>query len=197
MTGLVNSLQSNWPVLPLLVFAAELCVVTLFTLRIIFIARGMRLLAPIIGFFEVTIWLFAIAQVMQNLSDPRCFLGFAGGFTLGNFLGMLIEKWLALGNVVVRTITTRDASLLVDQFWQAGYGVTVLDAAGARGPVKLVLTVVPRKELDSVFAIVRRFDPHAFYSVDELQEVVQGTFPERRTLRGFFPSVLQASRRAA
>src|SRR5438045_1109329 len=83
---------SGFTLLPLLVFFAELCVVTISTLRIIFISRGMKYLAPLLGFFEITIWLFAIGQVMQNLNDAGCFLGFASGFTLGNFLGVLIEK---------------------------------------------------------------------------------------------------------
>src|SRR5437870_12238868 len=86
--------------LPLLVFFAELCVVTLSTLRIIFLSRGMKYLAPLLGFFEITIWLFAIGQVMQNMSDLGCFLGFAAGFTLGNYLGVRIEKKLALGTAV-------------------------------------------------------------------------------------------------
>jgi uncharacterized protein YebE (UPF0316 family) len=197
MSAFVSSLLAKSLVLPFLVFLAELCVVTLFTLRIIFISRGMKILAPIVGFFEVTIWLFAIAQVMQNLQDPRSFLAFAGGFTLGNLLGMLIEKRLALGKVVIRTITIKDVSPLVNEFWEATYGVTVIDGAGARGPVKVVLTVVPRKELDAVIAIIRRFDPGAFYSVDDLQEVAQGTFPQRRSLRGLTPSLLQPFRRAA
>jgi uncharacterized protein YebE (UPF0316 family) len=197
MSEFVSSLAANSLVLPFLVFLAELCVVTLFTLRIIFINRGMKILAPIVGFFEVTIWLFAIAQVMQNLQDPRSFLGFAGGFTLGNLLGMLIEKRLALGKVVVRIITIKDVCPLVNEFWEATYGVTVIEGTGARGPVKVVLTVVPRKELDAVIAIIRRLDPGAFYSVDDLLEAAQGTFPERRSLRGLTPSLLQPFRRAA
>src|SRR2546430_3389069 len=104
----------GFSVLPFVVFFAELCVVTLSTLRIIFLSRGSKCLAPVLGFFEITIWLFAIGKVMQNLSDPFCILGFAGGFTLGNYLGVLIEKRLALGNVVVRTITNRDATDLLD-----------------------------------------------------------------------------------
>src|SRR5271169_6738861 len=109
----LTDLFPGFPVLPVLVFFAELCVVTLSTLRIIFISRGKKVLAPLVGFFEITIWLFAIGQVMHNLNDPFCFLGFAGGFTLGNYLGMLAEKWLALGTVVVRTITRKDATGLV------------------------------------------------------------------------------------
>src|SRR3954447_12833495 len=84
---------------PLFIFAAETCVVTLSTLRTIFLARGRKYLAPTLGFFEVSLWLIAIGEVMKNLSDVRCSLAFAGGFTLGNFLGILIEQKLALGSV--------------------------------------------------------------------------------------------------
>lgn len=183
--------------LPVLVFLAELCVVTLFTLRIIFIARGKKVLAPLVGFFEITIWLFAIGQVMQHLGDFTCVLAFAAGFTLGNYLGMLTEKWLALGTVVVRTISGKDTTDLVQELQAAKFGVTSLDAEGARGRVKVVFTVIPRKELDDVLGIVRRFDPVAFYSVDEIQEAGPGIFPERKRFRGLLPSLFQPTQRVA
>jgi uncharacterized protein YebE (UPF0316 family) len=185
-----------FPGLPLLVFFAELGVVTLSTLRIIFITRGKKILAPIVGFFEITIWLFAIGQVMQNLSDLGCFLGFAGGFTLGNYLGMLTEKWLALGTVVVRTITRKDATGLIQGLQAAQFGVTTMDAEGATGPVKVIFTVVRRKQLPDVLGIVRGFDPAAFYSVDEIQDAGPGVFPDRKRL-GLIPAIFQPSRRAA
>ena len=177
--------------LPIIVFFAELCVVTLCTLRIIFISRGKKFLAPALGFFEITIWLFAIGKVMQNVNDIGCFLGFAGGFTLGNFFGVLIEKWLALGTVVVRTVTNKEAGQLVADLQARDYGVTRLDAQGGRGPVKLVFTVVPRRELDAVLGVIRSFDATAFYSVDEVQEAGSGIFPARKRFRGLVPSFLQ------
>jgi hypothetical protein len=79
----------------------------------------------------------------------------------------------------------------------ARYGVTSLDGRGATGPVEMVFTVVPRKELEHVLTIIRRFDPQAFYSVDEIQEVGPGIFPGRERLRGVVPSVLQPAGRAA
>jgi len=78
--------MSTWPILPVLVFVAEICVVTLSTIRIIFLSRGMQVAAATLGFFEVSIWLFAIGQIMQNLDNIGCYLAFAGGFTLGNYL---------------------------------------------------------------------------------------------------------------
>jgi uncharacterized protein YebE (UPF0316 family) len=165
------------PVLPLLVFIAETCVLTIATIRTIFIARGRKGAAALLGFCEVSIWLFAIGQVMQNLANPLCSLGFAAGFSLGNFLGILIDQKLALGTQKVQITTHRDAAPLVDGLRSAGYGVTKLDGRGATGPVEVVVTVVPRKELANVVAVIEQFDPSAFYSVHDLQTATEGVAP--------------------
>src|SRR5438105_14490625 len=106
---------SNWSALslPLLIFFAEVCVVTVGTLRIIFVARGQKVLAPVLGFFAVVTWLFAIGQTMQNLSQVWCCLGFALGVTLGNYLGIWIETKLALGTAAVGVTTDRYAAELL------------------------------------------------------------------------------------
>ncbi len=174
--------------LPLLVFFAETCVVTLSTVRTIFVARGWKSLAPLLGFFEVSIWLFAIAQVMQNLTSPSCYLAFAAGFSLGNFLGVMIEQKLALGNVVVHITIREGARELIESLKQTGYGVTALDAQGATGPVRVVFTVIKRKQLAKVVAIIKGFDPKAFYSVHHLQAAAEGIFPSsKRRPRGLIP----------
>lgn len=166
--------------LPLLVFIAETCVVTLSTLRTIFITRGMKILAPMVGFFEICIWLFAVGQIMQNLSNPTCYLAFASGFTTGNLLGIIVEKKLGFGTLIVRIITPRDPQNLLEELRRANYGVTSLEGRGASGPVQVVFSVVPRKELHKVLSLVQRFDPRAFYSVDELQTAAAGIFPVAR-----------------
>ena len=193
-----GSLFSALPLLPLVIFGAELCVVTLCTVRIIFLSRGRKVPASILGFFEVTIWLFAIGQIMQNLSDLSCHFAFAAGFTVGNFLGVVIEKRLAIGNLVVQAITHKNASALTNRLRSAEYGVTVLDAAGALGPVKVIFTVIPRRDLDAVLAIIRGFDSRAFYSVDEIQSAGPGIFPTGKgRLRGVIPGALLPLQRAA
>ena len=195
MTLLDNSIVPTIFNLPTLVFLAETIVVTLVTIRTIFIARGWKILAPLLGFFEVSIWLFAIAQVMQHLTSPGCFLAFAGGFALGNFLGVLIEQKLALGQVVVHVVSKNDGFELAESLRWAGYGVTALDAAGASGPVHLVLTVVRRQQLDRVVLIIKRCDPKAFYSVGDLRSAVDGVLPSWHRLPSIFPSVFHKSPR--
>ena len=191
------SLVPGLPVLPLLVFVAEMCVVTLGTMRVIFISRGRKLMAPCLGFFEVVIWLFAIGQIMQNLSDLGCYLAFAGGFTTGNFLGVLLEKRLAIGTLVVRIITHKEASELMAGLKAAAFGVTGIDAQGATGPVTIILTVIKRKELPQVVAIIKDFDPRTFYSVEEIQVAASGIFPiARGRTRSGVPAALRLFRPA-
>ena len=119
--------------LPAAIFLSELCVVTLTTVRLIAVARGFKWAAALIGFFEVTVWLFIIGQVMGRLSDPLCWLAYAGGFTLGNYLGVAIDEKLALGTVLVRLITPRHPAGLLEAPKAGNYGVTCQDAHGATG----------------------------------------------------------------
>ncbi len=123
MISLIGDMQPALSVPPLLVFAAETCVLTLATLRTIAIARGKKLPAAVLGFFEVSIWLFAVGQVMQNLSNLGCAAAFAAGFALGNYLGVLIEQKLALGNLSVKITTVIPGPLLrAFQFGEPGVG---------------------------------------------------------------------------
>ena len=170
--------------LPMIVFAAEVCVVTLSTVRIIALGRGNKGLAALLGLFEVTIWLFAISQVMQNLSSLSCAAAFAVGFALGNYVGVVLDQKLALGSLVVQVITPRDPEDLLASLQAANYGVTCVDGRGKAGPVQLILTVIPRRELANVVALLKRFDPNVFYSVDSLQIAAAGVFPLARPRTG-------------
>ena len=73
MAGFFESGFFAWVVLPFLIVIARMLDVTLGTLRIIFVSRGNRLIAPILGFFEVLIWIVVIGQIMQNLTTPYLF----------------------------------------------------------------------------------------------------------------------------
>lgn len=195
----MDAFLNHFPWLPFVVFAAELCVVTLGTLRIIFVSRGAKLLATLLGFFEIVLWLFAIGQIMRNLSDVGCFFGFAAGFVCGNFLGIQIDRALAIGTQVVRIITSQDATALIGSLKANGYGVTTLKAEGANGPVHLVFTVIKRKDLPAVVRLIEQFDPRTFWSVETVQHSAEGVFRPRPNLFKSLPlpSTWRSRNRAA
>ena len=125
-----NSELATWVVIPLLIFIARICDVTFGTIRIIFISRGKKILAPILGFLEVFIWLLAIGQIFQNLNNTVCYFAYTGGFAMGNYVGIYIENKLALGMLVVRIITGKDSSKLVEKLKANGFGVTSINGEG-------------------------------------------------------------------
>lgn len=168
-----------WPLvgIPLLIFFARLIDVSLSTIRIVFISRGLRQLAPIIGFFEILIWLVALGQVMQNLDRPANYFAYAGGFAAGTWVGLALEVKLALGLVAVRIITRQDASALTERLQAAEYGVTSFAARGIKGRVRLLLTVVPRRDLHRVQKVIAELSPNAFVSIEDVRQAHEGFFP--------------------
>lgn len=182
----------NWVFIPILIFFARILDVTLGTLRIVFISKGDKKIAPILGFVEVLIWLIAITQVMQNLNNFASYLAWAGGFATGNFLGLRIEQKLALGQMVVRVITVEPADNLIDRLKGQGYRLTCIDARGTRGKVNLLFMIVKRKKLDTVIGIIRDYNPQAFYSVEDVRSVSEFSMPNKevdrkRNFSKFFP----------
>lgn len=158
-------------VIPLLIFFSRILDVTLGTMRIIFVARGMRYYAALLGFFEVLVWLLAIGQVMQNLTNWVTYVAYASGFAAGNFVGIAIENRIAMGNLIIRIITRKEANELVRFLWEKGYGITSVDARGETGPVKLLFTIVKRKKVAEVINIIKRFNPNAFYTIEDVRFV--------------------------
>lgn len=181
---LLDSAFFTWFLLPVLIFIARVSDVSLGTVRVIFITRGMKYFAPIVGFFEVIIWLLAIGQIMQHLSSPLCYIAYAGGFATGNYVGMWIAEKLSLGVVLIRTITSKDASELLEILKSAEYGVTSVDAQGSAGKVQVVFTIVRRREVAAVVNLIKQFNPKAFYTIEEVGFVEEGIFPARKTSLG-------------
>ena len=166
-----------WVGLPALVFFARVVDVTLGTLRIIFTARGMKYLAPLLGFVEVFIWISVIAQITKGAHNVIAYLAYAGGFATGNYIGMFIEDKLAMGTLVVRAFIPGHVLELTKSLQEKGYGVTRVDAHGSQGPVNLIYTIVMRKNLPEVTGIIQRAYPTAFFTVEELRSVEHGVFP--------------------
>jgi len=166
-----------WVLLPSLVFCARIVDVTLGTLRIIFTARGRRVLAPLLGFVEVFIWITVIAQITKGAHNTAAYLAYAGGFAVGNYVGLYIEDKLALGLLVVRAIVPEYIQELTARLHDQGYGVTSVHAQGSLGPVTLVYTIVKRRDLAEVANIIQDVYPSAFFTVEELRSAERGVFP--------------------
>lgn len=171
----------RWVIMPVLIFIARMCDVTLGTLRNVFISKGLRHIVPIIGFFEVLIWLISIRQIMQHLDNVMCYISFAGGFSMGTYVGLKIEARLALGVQVIRIITNQDSKQLILALQKENIGITVIDGQGAKGPVKIIFTIAKRKDIEIIRELINIHNPAAFYSIEDVRAANQGVFRKGET----------------
>lgn len=179
----------NWVFLPLLIALARIMDVTVGTIRLIFVSRGYKNLAPILGFIEVIIWLLAISQIFQHLDNFMCYIGYGAGFAAGNYIGILLAEKMTLGTVVIRIIAKKDTTDLIQSLRNENYGVTVVDAEGKAGLVKIIFSIVKRKDLKGAIAIVNKLNPHAFYTIEEVQSVNEGYFRAHHQKGGFIGKI--------
>jgi uncharacterized protein YebE (UPF0316 family) len=161
----------DYLVLPVLIFCLRIGDVTLDTLRIIFMTKGLKRLAPIIGFFEILIWIVAITRIMQHLNNWACYVAYAGGFATGNYVGMLLDEKLAIGHELIRVITRVDATELADALRADGYGVTTVKAAGMQGEVGIVYIVANRRNQKRAIKIIQQYNPNAFITIQNIHYV--------------------------
>lgn len=170
----------TWAIIPFLIFLARVLDVSLGTMRIVFVSKELKYLAPFVGFFEVLIWLFAIRAIMQNLNNIACYLAYGAGFAMGTFIGLYIEKRLAIGKSILRIITQKDSTELIDNLRSKGFGVTSTDAQGVKGKVHIIYMIIKRQDFENVAEIIKKFNPNAFYTVEDARLVSKGIFPMKK-----------------
>ncbi len=175
----------TWVILPLLIFVARISDQSIGTLRLIFLSKGQKRLAPFLGFFEVIIWLIAVGQIMKHLDNVLCYIAYGGGFAMGNYIGMVLEEKLSIGNVLVRIIPKKDTRELITYLRENNYGVTSVEAEGAKGKVNIVFSIIKRKDVEHVVSIINRFNPNAFYTIEDVKAINEGIFKTKTVLRYF------------
>lgn len=168
----------NWLILPLIIFCSRVVDVTLGTLRHVFVSRGFKNLAPLLGFFEVLIWIMVAKQIMVAANSWPHYIAWAAGFATGNYIGLRLEERLALGLQIVQIITDHQSDALMKHLSIANHGVTIVDAHGSTGPVKIIFTIVQRKHVKTIIHLVEQYNPDAFYSVEDIRNIKNGIFTQ-------------------
>ena len=109
-----------------------------------FVAKGNRIVAPLLGFCEVLIWLLALDRIMKNLSNTMTYLAYGPGFAMENFVGISVENKLTVGVCIILIITRMKAENLVKSPRDAGYSITSLDAQDSSGIVGILNSIIGR-----------------------------------------------------
>lgn len=176
----------TWLIIPFLIFIARVTDVSLGTIRVIFISRGLKFLAASFGFFEILIWLAAIRQILLNLSSVSCYIAYAGGFAAGTFIGIYIEGRISIGNVIFRVITKKNSSKLLNDLKKTGYIVTSNGAEGPDGRVNIIFTIAKRSGVSKMVELIKKHDHQAIYLVEDIKFIDKKAIPYKRRFVNLF-----------
>jgi uncharacterized protein YebE (UPF0316 family) len=155
----------------LAIFLLRVVDVSIASVRIVTLMRGRIGMASIMGFFESAVWVTAAALVFSNLDNPVRILAFAGGFGVGTLLGGHVERWLAMGTSLIRIVTTAEPEStprVAAALREAGFPLTVLNAEGLHGEVRVTLMVLSRRNVKRALGIVAEVNPQAFTTVEDI-----------------------------
>lgn len=192
------------PIGALLICLLRITDVSMSIMRMILAVRGHRLVAAFIGFFEVLIWLIAVGKALEHVNSIPHVIGYAGGFAIGNYVGVWMEGRFALGVNVVQAVIRRplgeakapNALRAARLLRSEGFAVTELEGRGLRSYVDILNVVTPRRSVPHVIRIVRDQDPATFVSVEEVRSVQGGYLRPGGRKLPFLTTTLLPSRRS-
>lgn len=156
------------------IFLLRLGDVPISTLRTMLMIQGRRGAVFGLAVVESVIWIVAISQVLttDTLSNPWRIAGYSLGFATGVIVGMTIERWVAIGTLLVRIISKSHSEQIRQQLMDEGFGVTVVDGRGRGGPVMIMFVVCPRRRLNELLSCVEKLDPNAVVTHDAVTPAV-------------------------
>ncbi|MFH0892995.1 MAG: DUF2179 domain-containing protein [Bacteroidota bacterium] len=183
---LLDSSIFSWVILPILIFLSRILDQSIGTLRLIFVSKGFKILAPVLGFFEVVIWLVAVSQIMKHLDNVMCYVAYGGGFAMGNYIGIILDERMSIGTVLVRIVPKSDTGDLIAHLRGSGFGVTSMNAEGMSGPVKIIFSIINRKDLSRYVALIKEHNPQEFFTIEDVKTVSEGYFSRDKRTRSAF-----------
>ncbi|MBE3589016.1 MAG: DUF2179 domain-containing protein [Thermoanaerobacteraceae bacterium] len=165
----------------LFIFTARVVDMSLDVVRVLMLMRDKRLLAAMVGFVEVSVFILALNQVLAGgLTDPGKVIAYAGGFATGNYVGSIIENRLALGYLTLQLFPAPDrAARFIEIFSQAGFGVSSVCCQGRYGERNILFVLLKRRDLQRALSLLDEVDPGTFFSVSDARQIHGGIFPRK------------------
>ena len=167
----METVYFNYIVIPLLIFLSRIADVSIGTVRMIFVNKGHKNLAPILGFFEILVWVIAMGKLMENMNSFWLYIVYALGFSAGTYLGMFMDEKFSIGKVMIRLVVRRNDKKLLENLKNSGYPITIANGESGKEKkkVSIILSVVDRKKVKKFLEVVNKTNPQAFYSIEDMR----------------------------
>jgi uncharacterized protein YebE (UPF0316 family) len=161
-------IEYNVIVTGFIVFFARICDVSIGTVRTIITVQGRTVIAFILALVEVTIWILVVSTVINQVKEQTILIVFyAFGYATGNVVGIIVERKLAFGIIILKVLTRNAGKEIADYLRKKGQPVTVFVGEGMKGPVNELYIACRRRDLKWILQDVRKLDKQAFHIIEQ------------------------------
>lgn len=161
----------------LIIFVGRIADVSLATILTVFVVRGKKAMASIIGFVDIVIW-FLIAKNALSAENSSIWilLSYASGFAAGTYIGTWLEEKIAIGNSSLQIITRGERYDMEKALRDAGFAVSTVLCSGREGKNLLLIVEINRKKIKKVRDIVSAVAPDSFVTISDVRTNINGHF---------------------
>jgi uncharacterized protein YebE (UPF0316 family) len=144
------------------------------TVRLVVMARGRYWLTAILGFIEALIFAYVTVHVVNDFSNVIILASYCLGFSVGTYVGMLVEARFVTSYVRVHIITREKGKEIAQSLRDMGHGVTEMTGTGGTGEVSMMDSIVLRRDVNKMLKAVYQINPAAFVTLEEARSVQHG-----------------------
>ena len=161
------------------IFCGRLIDVTLSTMQTMFLVKGKRSVATLLGFIDVLIWFLVVKEALNtNMESIWIAISYAGGYAAGTFVGSSLSKHVIKGTVSVQVITKNIKNKVVEAIKLSGFSASIVECKGihTQDTNYMIYAQVDNKKLNEFKGLVTSIDENAFITVTESKEIMNGYF---------------------
>ncbi|MCD6576665.1 MAG: DUF2179 domain-containing protein [Anaerolineaceae bacterium] len=156
------------------IFILRVLNMTIDTIRMLMVVRGMRTVTWILGVLQTALFIIVFGSVINDMNNLLNIAAYSVGFGTGNVIGMMLEKRLAIGYTNITIISSLRGQEIAEKLRTSGHAVTEIPARGKDGTVEILECSVQRKLAQEVQNIALEIDPKVFITSRDIQRVWRG-----------------------
>ena len=145
-----------------IIFLSKVLDVTMGTFRVQMIVSRKKLIAGVLGFFEVMIFILIVSKVIQDVVNWLNVIAYCGGFAIGNMVGIYISEKISKEMISVGIISKTKWQEIEEKLREEGFGVTRNIGYGKDGEIQVLRVICDRNYFPKVKDICLEYDRKAF-----------------------------------
>ncbi|HDP36557.1 MAG TPA: hypothetical protein ENN27_01610 [Candidatus Atribacteria bacterium] len=145
-----------------IIFLSRVLDVAMGTYRVQMIVRRKKLIAGVLGFFEVMIFILIVSKVIQDIGNWLNVIAYCGGFAIGNIVGIFISERISKEIISIGIISKSKWQEIENRLRDEGFGVTRNVGYGKDGEVQVLRVICERNYFPKVKDISLEYDRKAF-----------------------------------